>query len=143
VETILNITQFNLSYDEKRLFKEFSDSGMPLSLFLVEVRFYYPQLSKNKHLEIAKKLLLSLIEKKLLVLCKLTPQNTKNYVYEVNDSTIMNPQDVDKHISKDISWKQYIDPNDQTISYEIATTDLGEKLLDMLFDTKKPTKSNT
>ncbi len=134
---IVNLEQFVLTNDERRLFAELSDSGIPLSLTLMEVRSYHPELTEGEQLQITKDVLKSLIDKGLVALCKLTPKNTINYTYEVNDTSTMTLNEINMHISKSISWKQYRDPNDKTISYEISPTDLGEKVLDLIFEVDK------
>ena len=91
----MDISQIELSSDERRLFAEFSDSGMPLSLMLVEVRSYHPKLTEDQQLQIAKEILLSLVDKGLIALCKLTPENTTNHVYEVNEITSMSSLEIE------------------------------------------------
>ncbi len=132
----MNIDRFKLSEDERSLLIEMTDFGVTLNELLTDIRLSYPQVSSDEQLTLAKNLLLSIVEKGLVSLCRLTLENTKENVYEVNESTSMTMEEIEKHITKDISWEQSYDPSDRKIEYELAPTDLGEQVLDVLFNIK-------
>ena len=132
----MNQDQFKLSENERSLLVEMTDFGVPLYEVLIDVRLTHLDSSKSEQLDIAKNLVLAVVRKGLVSLCKLTPENTKNHGYEVNDSTSMSIEGTEDHISQLVNWKQSCDSLDSTISYELAPTELGEKVLDEIFNIK-------
>ncbi|MCG9771078.1 hypothetical protein L1D59_20985 [Pseudoalteromonas piscicida] len=132
----MNIDRFNLSEDERSLLIEMTDFGVTLNELLTDIRLSYPQASPDEQLALSKNLFLSVVKKGLVSLCRFTLENTKDNVYEVNESTSMTMEEIEKHISKDISWQQSSDPSGRKIEYELAPTDLGEQVLDVIFNIK-------
>ena len=126
-----------LTEDERALLVELTDFGMPLSQVITDIHFSSPKTSISHKYSMAEKLVISVIEKGIVCLCKLTLENTKDNVYEVNDSTTMTIDEVIEHIAKPLSWVQYQDKLDKSISFELAPTELGEKVLDEIFAVKK------
>lgn len=116
---------------------ELTDFGIPLYEVLNDVRTSHPGSTDSEQIEIAKNVILGLVEKGLVSLCKLTPENTKNHVYEVSESTSMPIDDIKRHMSLLINWEQSVDALDSSVSYELAPTYLGEKVLDEIFSTKQ------
>jgi len=125
-----------LTKDERSLLIELTDFGMPLSEVITDIHFSSPKASISHKYSIAENLVLSVIEKGIICFCKLTLENTKDNVYEVNDSTIMTIDEVTNHIANPLSWVQYQDKLDKSISFELAPTELGEKVLDEIFAVK-------
>ncbi|MCL6416967.1 hypothetical protein MIB92_15000 [Aestuariirhabdus sp. Z084] len=132
----MNLDQFKLSEDERSLLIEMTDFGVPLYEVLGDVRIAYPDSSSIDQLEIAKRLVYSVIEKGLASLCKITVENTHYNTYEVNDSMSMFVDDIKDLMSQAINWEQSSDAFDSSISYELAPTELGEKVLDEIFNIK-------
>jgi hypothetical protein len=133
----MNLDRYKLSEDERALLIEMTDFGVPLYELLNDVRLSHPESSNSEHLEIAKNILLSVVGKGLVGLCKLTLENTKNKVYEVSDTTCMAIDQIMKHISQSSNWEQSTDAVDSSITYELAPTELGEKALDEIFNIKQ------
>jgi hypothetical protein len=105
----MNLDQFKLSEDERSLLVEMTDFGVPLYELRNDVSLSYPRHSSAEQLEIAKRVLLSVVGKGLASLCRLTLENTKDNVYEVNESTSMAIDDIQHHISQRINWEQSSD----------------------------------
>lgn len=133
----MNQDQFKLSGGERSLLIEMTDFGVLLYEVLNNVRLMYPDSGSYEQLNIAKGLVLSVVEKDLVSLCKLSLENTKDNIYEVSDFTSMSIDDIKEHMSKPINWEQSSDSLDSTISYELAPTELGEKALDEIFNIKQ------
>ncbi len=125
-----------LTKEERSLLVELTDFGMPLSEVIADIHLSYPKVSISQKNSIAEKLVLSVLEKGIVWLCKLTLENTQGNVYEVNDSTVMSIDEVIEHIANPLSWVQYQDQLDKSISFELAPTKLGEKTLDEIFAVK-------
>ena len=125
-----------LTKEERSLLVELTDFGMPLSEVIADIHLSYPKVSISQKYSIAEKLVLSVLEKGIVCLCKLTLENTQGNVYEVNDSTVMSIDEVIEHIANPLSWVQYQDQLDKSISFELAPTKLGEKTLDEIFAVK-------
>ena len=133
----MNLEPFKLSEDERSLLVEMTDFGVPLYEVLSDMRITYSDKSSSEQLNIAKSLVFSLVEKGLAILCKLTLVNTQDNIYEVTDSTAMSLDDITEHMSQPINWEQSEYALDCTISYELAPTELGEKVLDEIFNIKR------
>ncbi|WP_281559957.1 hypothetical protein [Thalassomonas sp. RHCl1] len=133
----MNLEQFKLSKDERALLIEMTDFGVPLYEVLSVVRLTYSDSANSEQLDIAKNLVLAVVKKGLVSLCKLTLENTRDNIYEVSDSTSMPVEDVKKHMSQLVNWEQSSDSFDSTITYELAPTELGEKALDEIFNIKQ------
>jgi|GEM_PF-4883248 len=99
----MNLDRYKLSEDERALLVEMTDFGVPLYELLNGVRLSHPESSNSEHLEIAKSILLSVVDKGLVSLCKLTLENTKNNVYEVSETTPMAIDKVMSHISQSVN----------------------------------------
>jgi len=125
-----------LTAEEHTLLVELTDFGMPLSEVISDIHFANSNMPISHKYSLAEKLVLSVIEKGIVCLCKLTLENTTDNVYEVDSSTIMTMEDVTEHLSNPFSWLQYQDEMDETISFELAPTELGEKVLDEIFSVK-------
>ncbi|KTF16850.1 hypothetical protein [Pseudoalteromonas sp. H105] len=125
-----------LTEEERSLLIELTDFGMPLSEVITDIHFTYPKASISQKYSIAEKLITNVIEKGIVCLCKLTLENTEDNIYEINDSTIMTIEEVTEHIANPLNWLQYQDKFDKTISFELAPTKLGEKILDDIFTVK-------
>lgn len=132
----MNPEKFKLSKDETDLLVETTDFGVFLGEFLTSIRTSYPNESAEMQVEIARNAVFNLVEKGLVSLCRLTPDNTKNHVYEVNDSTAMTTEQVITHLAQPISWEQFTDSEQKEISYELSPTKLGEEMLDYIFSIK-------
>ena len=122
-----------LTEEERSLLVELTDFGMPLSEVITDIHFSHPKASISQKYAMAEKLVISVLEKGIVCLCKLTLENTKDNVYEVNGTTIMAIDEVIEHIANPLSWVQYRDELDKSISFELAPTQLGEKVLDEIF----------
>ncbi|TQF70130.1 hypothetical protein [Pseudoalteromonas luteoviolacea] len=125
-----------LTKEERALLVELTDFCMPLSEVITDIHFSHPKASISQKYIMAENLVISVLEKGIICLCKLTLENTKDNVYEVNSSTILSIDEVTEHIANPISWEQYPDKSDKSISYELAPTELGEKVLDKIFAVK-------
>jgi hypothetical protein len=132
----MNPEKFKLSKDETDLLVETTDFGVFLREFLTSIRTSYPNESAEMQVEIARNAVFNLVEKGLVSLCRLTPENTKNRVYEVNEYTAMTTEQVITHLAKPISWEQFTDSEQKEISYELSPTKLGEEMLDYIFSIK-------
>jgi hypothetical protein len=132
----MNPEKFKLSKDESDLLVETTDFGVFLAEFLKKVRTSYPKESAEVQVEIARNTVFNLVEKGLVSLCRLTPDNTKNHVYEVNESTAMTTEQVVAHLAQPISWEQSTDSEQKDISYELSPTKLGEEMLGYIFSIK-------
>jgi hypothetical protein len=130
----MNLYRYKLSEEERALLVDMTDFGVPLYELLNDVRLSHPESSNNNLLEIAKSILLSVVEKGLVCLCKLTFENTKDNIYEVSETTSMAIDDIMNHIAESANWEQSTDSVDGSITYELAPTDLGEKALDEIFN---------
>ncbi|WP_022943676.1 hypothetical protein [Pseudoalteromonas ruthenica] len=125
-----------LTKEERSLLVELTDFGMPLSEVIADIHFSHPKASISQKYSMAENLVLSVLEKGIVCLCRLTLENTKDNVYEVNSSTIMSIDQVTEHIANPLSWVQYQEQSDKSISFELAPTELGEKILDEIFAVK-------
>lgn len=125
-----------LTKEERSLLVELTDFGMPLSEVITDIHFSHPKASISQKYSMAENLVISILEKGIVCLCKLTLENTKDNVYEVNSSTIMTINEVTEHIANPLSWVQYPDESDKSISFELAPTELGEKMLDEILAVK-------
>ena len=125
-----------LTEEESSLLVELTDFGMPLSELITDIHISNPNMSISQKYSIAEKLIISVIKKGIICLCKLTLENTNDNVYEVNGSTIMTIEEVYEHIANPYSWVQYQDELDKSITFELAPTDIGEKVLDEIFAVK-------
>lgn len=125
-----------LTKEERSLLVELTDFGMPLSEVIADIHFSHPKASISQKYSMAENLVLGVLEKGIVCLCRLTLENTKDNVYEVNSSTIMSIDQVTEHIANPLSWVQYQEQSDKSISFELAPTELGEKILDEIFAVK-------
>ena len=130
----MNISQYDLSDDEKALLIEATDFGVPLYELLHEMKLSNSTSSSSEVFERAKGIVLSIVQKDLLSLCKLTSENIENHTYEVNETTQMTFDEVKSHIECPTNWVQDNDVLDSSISYELAPTKLGEMVLDEIFN---------
>lgn len=133
----MNLEQLKLSEDEQSLLVDMTDFGVPLYEVLNDMRLAHSDSNDSEQLYIAKNLVLAVVKKGLANLCKLTLENTIDNIYEVNDSTSMSVENIEKHMSQPINWEQSSDLLDSTITYELAPTELGEKVLDEIFIIKQ------
>ncbi|HMY39653.1 MAG TPA: hypothetical protein PK011_10030, partial [Marinagarivorans sp.] len=125
--------QIEISEDERKLLIEMTDFGVPLYEVLSIACPSYRGHTGSKQIEIARNLVLGLMEKGLVGLCRLTPENTKDHVYELSESIFMSCEEVKTHLISLINWEKSTDSLDCTVSYELAPTSLGEKVLDEIF----------
>ena len=125
-----------LSKDEAELLISMTDFGVALSEFLNDIRASYPKESSKAQIEIARNIVLNLVNQKLVSLCCLTAENTKDKIYEVDETTSMTMEQTIFHLAKPVSWAQSTDLEHKEISYELGPTKLGEKILDYLFSIK-------
>lgn len=126
----MDLDKFKLSKGERSLLVEMTDFGVPLYEVLNDVRLTHPDSTNREQLAIAKNIVLALVKKSLASLCKLTPEN----IYEVSDSTSMSVEDINEHMHQMINWNQSYDSLDRTVTYELAPTELGERVLDEIFN---------
>ncbi|KZN48135.1 hypothetical protein [Pseudoalteromonas luteoviolacea] len=125
-----------LTKEERALLVELTDFGMPLSEVITDIHFSHPKASISQKYAMVENLVIGALEKGVICLCKLTLENTKDNVYEVNNSTIMSIDEVTEHIANPLNWEQYQEQLDKSISFELAPTELGEKILDEIFAVK-------
>ena len=130
----MNLSQYDLSDDERALLIEATDFGVPLFELLHEMTLSHSTSSSSEIFERAKCTVLSIVQKDLLSLCKLTSDNIENHTYEVNEATQMTFDEVKSHIECSANWIQGNDVLDSSISYELAPTKLGERVLDEIFN---------
>lgn len=114
-----------------------TDFGVPLYEVLSGVCLTHSESNISEKLDIAKKLVVAVVQKGLVGLCKLTLENTKENIYEICDSTLMSIDNIEEHMAQLINWEQSSDLLDNTITYELAPTELGEKALDEIFHIKQ------
>jgi hypothetical protein len=126
-----------LSKGEAELLISMTDFSVALSELLNYICTSYPKESSRTQIEIARNVVLSLVNKKLVSLCCLTAENTKDNIYEVDETTSMTMEQTIAHLAKPVSWVQSTDLEHKEISYELGTTKLGEEMLDYLFSIKR------
>ncbi|OCQ23780.1 hypothetical protein A7985_07520 [Pseudoalteromonas luteoviolacea] len=125
-----------LTKEERALLVELTDFGIPLSEVITDIHFSHPKASISQKYSMAENLVISVLEKGIVYLCKLTLENTNDNLYEVNSSTIMSIDEATEHIANPLNWEQYQEQSDKSILFELGPTELGEKILDEIFAVK-------
>jgi len=135
----MDLQKSDLSEYERSLLVDMTDFDLPLWEIHNDFRFSLPELSSVQSFEVAIESLLSLYERGLIVLQRAVISNSDESYQEPTEITTLSLEEIKEHLSVTRHWLG----NDATskgeyITFGFIPTELGEQMLDLIFEDAVP-----
>lgn len=133
----MTLNPLGISEDERWLLTELVDFGMSLFEIAQELRNAHEGSCDSEINRLSEDLIVGLQARNLARLYKIELHRTKQFTYEELDIVELTDQEIAEHISNPQNWHQKLPTGDNDKLFELRTTEIGEKVLDQIFEVYK------